>query len=162
VPLMAGKVNLNTPHPEILAALLTGTSKGLGDLQGTPDPGVISAQEAEALAEEIVKESAKAPFRDRGDMVRRLLAPTSASQAGVWQPTIKTARESAIRTLSEIGTVRTWNLMIDLVVQAGNFTPASQSGADFLVRAERRVWVHLAVDRMTGEVVDRQEEMVHE
>ena len=165
-PLVAGKVNLNTPHPEVLAAMLTGTAKGIA-VPGLPDPGVLSAGEAKELADAIVAESAKAPFRNRGDLIRRVLAPASATSPAIavgqiWKPIIKANREAPIRTLSEMGTTRTWNLMVDLVVQGGNFTPTSQNGSDFSVNAERRVWVHLAIDRLTGEVLERQVEVVDE
>lgn len=166
-PLVAGKVNLNTPHSEVLSAVLAGTANGLNDLANVPDPGNLTSAQASELAEAIVVESSVAPFRDRGDLVRRVLAPVSAttpaiSPANIWQPVSKTARESAIRTLAEIGDTRTWNVMIDLVVQPGSFTQASKTGADFSVQAERRYWIHLAIDRITGEVIDQQLEVVHE
>lgn len=165
-PLVAGKVNLNTPHWQVLAAMLTGTAKGIA-VPGLPDPGALSAGEAEELAKAIVAESSKAPFRNRGDLIRRVLAPAAATSptvvvGGNWKPIIKTNREAPIRTLAEMGTTRTWNLLVDLVVQGGNFTPTSKNGSDFIVNAERRVWVHLAIDRLTGEVLERQVEVIDE
>jgi len=72
----------------------------------------------------------------------------------------KIQQEAAIRTLSEMGSTRTWNLLVDLIVQTGNFTSSSEDLSDFVVRAERRFWVHLAIDRLTGEIVGRQTEEV--
>jgi pentatricopeptide repeat protein len=57
---------------------------------------------------------------------------------------------------------RTWNLMIDVIAQAGRYTAASKTLNDFEVEGERRYWIHLAIDRFTGEVVDSQIEPVSE
>jgi hypothetical protein len=166
-PLVAGKVNLNTGRPEVLEAILTETALGLDDLSGVPSPGTLSEDDARDLAAAIVTESAKAPFLSPGDLVKRVLAPASATNpqgtgTGNWAPKVKTSREAAIRSLAGMTTTRTWNLMIDLVVQQGRFSPSAKSGADFVVRAERRYWVHLTIDRITGEVVDQQLEIVNE
>ena len=75
---------------------------------------------------------------------------------------IQRFRESAVRALVDSGQCRVWNLMIDLVAQTGRY-PRSASGiSDFLVEGERRLWVHVAIDRMTGEVLDCQVEVVTE
>jgi hypothetical protein len=53
--------------------------------------------------------------------------------------------------------------MVDLIVQSGRYTgdnPDLSSG--FLVEGERRFWIHLAIDRFTGEIIDREMEAVHE
>jgi hypothetical protein len=78
-------------------------------------------------------------------------------------------REAAIRALANTGQTRVWNLMIDLVAQTGRF-PASDAGlpataaslANFYVEGEQRYWVHLAIDRCTGQVIDQQIEVVKE
>jgi len=49
-----------------------------------------------------------------------------------------------------------------LVAQTGRFTAASKSGSDFMVQGEERVWIHVAIDRMTGEVLEIQNEVVNE
>lgn len=163
-PLVAGKVNLNTRRPEVLAALLEGAGTAPA---GALNAGSLSSGESNEIAQALVAESAKAPFRDRGDMVRRVLAPQNSTNAtltggGTWKPVRKVAREAPVRALAELGSTRTWNLMVDVIVQTGRFTPSSQGGADFQVRGEQRLWVHLAIDRITGEVVDRQTEIVDE
>jgi hypothetical protein len=76
--------------------------------------------------------------------------------------TSKVAREAAVRTLAEIGTTRTWNFLIDLVAQTGRFTAAAKTGSDFMVQSEERVWIHVAIDRMTGEVLELRKEVVNE
>jgi len=70
-------------------------------------------------------------------------------------------REVAVRALANAGQTRVWNLMIDLVAQTGRY-PTSASGvlANFLVEGEQHYWVHVAIDRYTGQVLDKQIEIV--
>jgi hypothetical protein len=74
--------------------------------------------------------------------------------------------ETALRALSDAGQAGTWNLMIDLVAQSGRYpTTAVNSSnplAAFLVEGERHYWVHLAIDRQTGQVIDENIEVVNE
>lgn len=70
--------------------------------------------------------------------------------------------EAPIRALAACGQTRVWNLMIDVVAQTGRY-PASATGIDnFMVEGEQRYWVHLAIDRLTGQVLDKQVEVVKE
>jgi len=73
-------------------------------------------------------------------------------------------RESVIRALADAGNTRTWNLLIDVVAQSGRF-PASAASANnplaqFMVEGETRYWLHVAIDRYTGTVLDSQLEIV--
>jgi hypothetical protein len=52
--------------------------------------------------------------------------------------------------------------MIDVVAQSGRYANTSKSLNDFAVEGEKRYWVHLAIDRYTGEIVDSQIEPVSE
>ncbi len=75
---------------------------------------------------------------------------------------IKRRRESVLRALADSGNTRTWNLLIDLVAQVGRY-PASATGLDkFTVEGEARYWVHVAIDRYSGEVVAKLLEPVSE
>jgi Tfp pilus assembly protein PilX len=75
---------------------------------------------------------------------------------------IQRFREAPIRALAAVGTTRVWNLMIDVIAQAGRF-PSSATGLDqFNVEGERRYWVHVAIDRLTGKILDEQIEEVKE
>ena len=156
LPLVAGKVNLNSAPAAVLQTLLVGTAK---DPSGTR---TISASEAQSIAEAVVAERQNGPFRDRGDLVARVLSPASADDPGVLPDTRKHEREAIVRTLSEIGGTRTWNFLLDVVVQTGQMTANADSESDFLASAETRIWVHLAIDRITGEVVDKKWETVNE
>ena len=69
-------------------------------------------------------------------------------------------RESAIRALADSGQTRVWNLMLDLVVQTGGI-PRFASGLEGFVRqGEKRLWVFVSIDRMTGAVLEQQTEVV--
>ncbi len=73
-----------------------------------------------------------------------------------------------MRALSDVGTARVWNLMIDVVAQTGRYNSAanaigfiSGSGVDqFTVDGEQHYWVHVAIDRYTGQIIDENVETV--
>jgi hypothetical protein len=71
-------------------------------------------------------------------------------------------REAPIRALASVGQTRVWNLMIDLIAQTGNFPANAGSLGDFLVDGEHRYWLHVAIDRYTGTVLDQSLEPVVE
>ncbi len=159
-PLTAGQINLNTRQTAALATVLQNSSKQLAGVNSPVPSSELTAAQAQTLAQAIVSESSVRPFADKGDLVTRVLnAGTTDPLAG---DTLKTAREAAVRALAEIGTTRTWNFLIDLVAQTGRFTTSSGFGSDFLVQGEERVWIHVAIDRMTGEVLELRREVVNE
>jgi hypothetical protein len=75
-------------------------------------------------------------------------------------------REASIRALAATGTTRVWNLMIDVIAQTGRFPSNAATAASplaaFAVSGERRYWVHVAIDRYTGKVLDERIEEVKE
>jgi hypothetical protein len=71
-------------------------------------------------------------------------------------------RDAPIRALANAGTTRVWNLMIDVIAQSGRFPSSATGLANFNVEGERRYWVHVAIDRYTGKVLDEQIEEVKE
>ena len=71
-------------------------------------------------------------------------------------------REASIRALVDGGQTRVWNLMIDLIVQTGRIPNGMNALDRFVKEGESRVWVHLAIDRFTGEILDKQCEWVPE
>ncbi|HEX4084930.1 MAG TPA: hypothetical protein VHY22_08470 [Chthoniobacteraceae bacterium] len=72
-------------------------------------------------------------------------------------------RETVMRALADSGTARVWNLMIDIIAQSGRYKPGAKSvGGDFVVEGERRYWLHVAIDRDTGQILDKQLELVNE
>lgn len=158
---MAGPINLNTRQPETLAAVLMETVRQLGGVNPDVDSSTLTISQSLALAEAIVAESTVRPFLNRGDLVTRVFHRENGTDPLADEPS-KATREAAIRTLSEMGTTRTWNLMIDLIAQTGRFARNASSGAEFTVQGEERVWIHIAIDRMTGEVLDVVKEKVYE
>jgi hypothetical protein len=75
----------------------------------------------------------------------------------------KTEREAVARALGETVQTRTWNLLIDVIAQTGRYPPnASSLQNGFVVNGEQRYWVHVAIDRFTGRVIDKQIEVVTE
>lgn len=158
-PMVAGKVNLNTQRPEVLEVLLRGTLRRFGDINPNVDAGEISDDLATDIADRIVEESQASPLAHPGDLVHRVLHSDNGNDVleGIIH---KPEREAALRTLAALGDIRTWNLMIDVVAQTGRFTSASQEPEDFLVTGQRRYWVHVAMDRLTGEIIDIKKETV--
>ena len=55
--------------------------------------------------------------------------------------------------------------MIDVIAQSRRYPASATAAADlpkFFVEDEQRYWVHVAIDRFTGEVIDKQIEVVNE
>ena len=52
--------------------------------------------------------------------------------------------------------------MIDVIAQSGRYSPVATNLSDFVVEGEKRYWLHVAIDRFTGEVIDQQLELVNE
>jgi len=71
-------------------------------------------------------------------------------------------REAFIRPLAAVGGTRVWNVMIDVIAQTGRYPQGAQNPANFVVDGEQRYWVHVAIDRYTGKVLDKQVEVVRE
>ena len=176
---IAGKVNLNTRQVPVLKALLAGAAKE--DAGSSP----LAAAEINAIASALVTRTTGAntangqgPLRNPAELVGRYVSgsgtaaiyhgfsediavnpPVLLSSTG---STIQRFRETSIRALSNMGTTRVWNLMIDVIAQTGRY-PQSASGLDnFVVEGEKRYWLHVAIDRCTGEVIDQQMEAVAE
>jgi hypothetical protein len=164
-PVVAGKVNLNSRRSEVIQAVLNGSAIHLADSRPEVGAANMNPALAEKLAKAVVKETREVnPVTFPGDLVPRVLGKTRPGDpadplVGIF---VKTEREVAIRSLAGIGNTRTWNFMIDLVVQTGSFPPQVTQARDFMVSAQRRVWVHIAMDRMTGEVVAAEREWVDE
>jgi hypothetical protein len=54
------------------------------------------------------------------------------------------------------------NLLIDVVAQSRRYPPGETDPKKFIVEGEQHYWVHVAIDRFTGQVIDRQVEVVKE
>lgn len=162
----AGTVNLNTQNPAVIAALLKGTitaepsasPMGLAASNNaaespTPNPNIgIIANTSSGSQGTLNK-----PAVGRQDIPRLVAAAgnfiSSASEE---------EKETIARALGEITQTRTWGLFIDVIAQSGRYPPTASTLSDFVVEGEKRYWLHVAVDRFTGQVIDQQLEEVFE
>lgn len=161
----AGIVNLNTQNIAVIAAILKGaiTSEASSSVVGqaasnnaaaspTPNPTIgIVTNAATGTEGTLVK-----PVRGRADM------PRLAAAAGTTIGSSEEAKETIARVLAEVGQTRTWGLIIDVIAQSGRYPPTATGLADFVVEGEKRYWLHVAIDRFTGEIIDQQLEAVYE
>jgi len=147
----AGKTSLNTRQTPVLTAILSKATKRLTDPTGLT---LITSAQRDAIVNALV---ALQPMVRKTDLLTQLAADPSITGLGN-----KEARELVIRAFSDAGQTRTWNLMIDVVAQSGRYPTTANSLAGFLVEGEQHYWVHVAIDRFTGQVIDKQIEVVNE
>jgi hypothetical protein len=160
----AGVINLNTRQTGDITAALNGTIEhedtGRVMVSGSPSPApspVIATTPANNIATSLVSLTSTTPILNKAS-----LADFTASQTELGSSVPKTERESIVRALGESGQPRAWNLMIDVIAQSGRYPPGSSNLAKFVVEGEQRYWVHVAIDRFTGQVLDKQIEVVNE
>jgi hypothetical protein len=75
------------------------------------------------------------------------------------------AQETIARALSDTTQTRTWGLLIDVIAQTGRYAPGATSVGQankFVVQGEQHYWVHVAIDRFTNQVIDKQIEVITE
>ena len=154
----SGAISLNTRNPYVLASLI----KGAITIESSA--ATVSNANATAAANSIVTATIDQPALGRQDVARLASFVTNAAFT-----TSEETRESIARSLAEVGQTRTWGLMIDVIAQAGRYPPNAASGpnnanplANFVVEGEKRYWLHIAIDRFTGQVIDQQLEAVYE
>jgi len=156
--LVSGRVDLNTQQQPVLEAVIAGSIKV------DEADNVVSDADATTLAQSLRGFTAgtgtgQGPLKNRAELVTRWIGTLPSSSA---DEIIKRRREAPIRALSDIGNVRTWNLLIDVIAQSGRYLKKADSINQFTVEGERRYWLHVAIDRYTGKVVSRQLEPVYE
>jgi len=179
--LMAGKVNLNTRQSLVLQAILAGAYKD----ELTLTSGTLVSGEASAIASALVQRTSstatgKGPLRNVSELVGKWVSAEHAagtlidgrksysgfsddlSSTDPVSNNIERMREASMRALVNSGNVRVWNLLIDLVAQTGRYSPNATGLDKFVVDGEQRCWLHVAIDRYTGEVVDQILEVVNE
>ena len=149
----SGIVNLNTQNAPVLAALLTGA------ITVDSSSAVVSRSNATTAANSIVSATRTQPALGRQDVTR--LASTSVVTNSPFTTSEET-RETIARALAEVGQTRTWGLLIDVIAQSGRYPPTATGLDQFVVEGEKRYWLHVAIDRFTGDVIDQQLEEVFE
>jgi hypothetical protein len=160
-----GSVSLNTRNGPVLAAIIRGAL--LHDLGGSvniPTP-LVAQSDALSAGQAIVQEttSGAGPAVTRAD-VARLAQVAAAALPGVLG-TSDEAKQTIARALAENGQARTWNLMIDIIAQTGNYAPGTPDLTDpskFVVQGEKRYWLHISLDRDDATVLGTQLEEVLE
>jgi len=152
----AGKASLNTRQPLVLKAIL---SNALQRLNGSATAISLTQRDniVTALQNLTTAQPASQPMVNKAELVTRLAADASVTGLGN-----KEARECVLRAFSDACQTRTWNLMIDVIAQSVRYPPNASTLAGFLVEGEQHYWVHVAIDRFTGQVIDKQIEVVNE
>jgi hypothetical protein len=145
----AGKTSLNTRQKPVLTAILSAATKRLAD--GTT---AINTTQRNQIVDALV---ALQPMVRKTDFLTGLAGNATVTGLGT-----KEARELVIRAFSDALQTRTWNLLIDVVAQSGRYPASASTLAGFLVEGEQHYWVHVAIDRFTGQVIDKQIEVVNE
>jgi len=148
----AGKTSLNTRYKSILTAILSKATTSLSN-----PATVITAAQRDAIVTALFNITSAQPMIRKTDILTQLAADPSVTGLGT-----KEARELVIRAFSDACQTRTWNLMIDVIAQSGRYPTNASTLAGFLVDGEQHYWVHVAIDRFTGQVVDKQIEVVNE
>jgi len=153
-PLRAGPVNINTRNSWVIAALIKSafpnwppTTAGVPSSSATPAATLIAAA------------TSAQPAISRQD-IARLAGAVGNTIGGTEEP-----QETVARALSDTTQTRTWGLLIDVIAQSGRYAPDATSvtqAKKFIVQGEQHYWVHVAIDRFTGQVIDKQIEVVNE
>jgi hypothetical protein len=152
VAMTAGRTSLNTRQSNVLAAILSQAAKNL------TGSSIINLAQRDAIVMALTTLTATNPMISKGELVTRLAADASVTALGN-----KEARECVVRAFSDACQTRTWNLMIDVIAQSGRYPPNATSFTNgFVVEGEKRYWLHIAIDRLTGEIIDQQLEAVYD
>jgi hypothetical protein len=116
------------------------------------------------MTNRLVNATSAARMQNRAELITRANLPTTILPTAANDPqAVKARREVVARATSSVSQTRVWNVLIDVVAQSGHFKPnANNLQNDFIVEGEQRYWVHVAIDRFTGQVIDKQIEVVNE
>jgi hypothetical protein len=167
-PTRAGIVNLNTQNPAVIASLLKSaiTNEASSSVVGLAASNNAAASPSSAPNIGVIGGTTNGsegtltkPALGRKDVARLVAASSTTISSST---TSDEGKETVARALAEITQTRTWGLMIDVTAQSGRYPPTASTLSDFIVEGEKRYWLHIAIDRFTGEVIDQQLEGVFE
>jgi Tfp pilus assembly protein PilX len=150
-PFRAGTVNINTRNSAVIAAVL---KSALPNEPATT--GGVSSGTATTAANLITAATNTQPAMNRQDLARL------AAAVGTTIGSTPEQQETVARALSDTTQTRTWGLLIDLIAQTGRYAPGETDLRKFVVEGEQHYWVHVAIDRFTGWVIDKQIEVINE
>jgi len=160
-PTMTGKINPNIATAETLKALLRGASLDPSD----PDSAeTVPSGKADAVADEIEGLNPSTPSEEivSGEKLASILSASGTSKPDGGFSPYKAQTENFLRALSSTTDTRSWQLMLDVVAQSGKIASTGASLNDFVVEGQKRFFVYLTLDRITGEIVDKHVEPVYE
>jgi hypothetical protein len=150
-PLRAGPVNINTRNSAVIAAMLKSALPN-----EPPTTAGVPSSAATPAATLIAGATNTQPAISRQDIAR--LAQVVDTTIG----STEEQKETVARALGDTTQTRTWGLLIDVIAQSGKFAPGETDLRKFIVTGEQHYWVHVAIDRFTGWVIDKQIEVVNE
>jgi hypothetical protein len=173
--LTSGQINIsNAPAPVIEALLSVAAKKEIDPtynmLLSSSSTNTDASTVATAIANALNPATGPNPLLNRASLVTSLgpaiqsaFPPSSAG--GTATPPDQDNKayfEAPVRALADVTNTRTWNLMIDIIAQAGQMSSNATTLDNFVVQGEKRYWLHIAIDRYTGKIVDQQLEPVYE
>jgi hypothetical protein len=122
------------------------------------------AQSAQTITRNVANSTASAPIQNKAELITRIGLPTTILPAASNDnQAVKARREVVPRAMASVSQTRVWNLLIDVVAQSGHYKSNGVNlQNDFVVEGEQHYWVHVAIDRFTGHVIDKQIEVVNE
>ena len=164
-------ININAAPTGVLTALLQGAQKDLTDPTTTLDKNLEAPPLATAIRNYL--DIPGNAISSNGGLIN---AVNSAASTFGWRATSaspgslnvsKDQQEVLSRALADVADTRTWNLLIDVDAQSGtlvNTTLVNTAASlkDFKVRGEKRYWISVAIDRITGQVLKESIEPVVE
>jgi hypothetical protein len=162
---VVGRTSLNTAQPLVLQALLQGTTTQDATNATVLPLSAGSTGQANTLANEVTgqtKTTSTTPNALANISALVQLPKYGSTTVDGNYLAIKTQREAVARALATGTQTRTWNLLVDMIVQSGKYPAGTGSLNNFVEDGERHYWLHVAVDRYTGEVLKTQLEGVNE
>jgi hypothetical protein len=163
--MVAGNINLNTGQAAVLQSVLAGAIWDELNATNIVSKTGVTATAAPVMAGNIVTATSTAPLLNKSELLTRSNLPLTIlplPSGATHEQSVKARREAVERAVSSVSQTRTWNLIIDVIAQAGKYAPGETELRKFMVEGEQRFWVHVAIDRFTGEVIDKQIEVVNE
>lgn len=171
-PLSAGRVDPNKAPRPVLEALLSGALEFPGRDINTVTNAVTDQGQVRDIIEQftgsnVVSYNASEPLNSLSlardsDIATALMACDAVTPTGGGNRKQKSAVEAMIRGLSGSMDTRTWNIFIDVVAEAGRLPLNASNLEDFVPSAQRRYWIFVALDRITGRILDYHYEIVAE
>ena len=144
----AGRLDLNTRNVPVLQSMLASAiTTELAPLGATAQLSLNAAptvnSQAAALATTLVNWTTNKTDATQGPLLNRADLTRAFGSTDLGKPTtnqainldVKTQREVTVRALAESGVTRTWNLLIDIVAQAGHYPPGATTMDKFNVKA---------------------------